>query len=84
MDDKSQVVGEEVTLPLEVSNKHLDTILTEKGTSHHKLLLDPKGYATKAIQVLEEQLTNARTENRRNKLRHRIENWKKTLEVLGD
>jgi CII-binding regulator of phage lambda lysogenization HflD len=52
--------------------------------SNLMLLVDPEKYAKTAIEVLESQLQNAKSKNKIQKLKLRIQKWKKTLEVIGE
>lgn len=53
--------------------------------SNSKLLLtQPEEYAKQAIISIEHQLLTAKGSNRISKLKHRLNKWTKTLEVLAE
>jgi hypothetical protein len=50
-----------------------------------KLLLNnPEEYARRAIDVLEWQVSTAKSTNKKARLNSKIQQWKKTLELLSD
>ena len=48
------------------------------------LTVPPEEYAKRAIEVLEEQLANAKTDTKIAKLKARIEKWKKIIQIVSD
>jgi hypothetical protein len=65
-----------------VIKKNVYENLIKNGPSKFKLMFDPTGYVRGAIDCLETQLKNARTENRKKTLQRRIDSWKSELKIL--
>lgn len=52
--------------------------------SNKLLLNNPEEYARRAIDVLEWQVSTAKSSNKKARLNYRIQQWKKTLELLSE
>lgn len=68
---------ERFIVPKEVYND-----LIENGSKRFKLLFEPEKYIMSAIIVLENQLANAKTHSKRQKIQSRINTWKQELEII--